>query len=154
MANTYSQIYIHIIFAVRGRGNLISNNHKDELYKYITGIIQNKEQKLICINGMPNHIHIFIGMKPDIAISDLVRDVKHFSTNFINDKKWVSGKFYWQEGFGAFSYSNSQIDKVVKYIQNQERHHIKISFKEEYLKILKSFNVEYNEKYLFEWTDS
>ena len=90
----------------------------------------------------------------DIAISDLVRDVKHFSTNFINDKKWVSGKFYWQEGFGAFSYSNSQIDKVVKYIQNQERHHIKISFKEEYTKLLKYFNIPYDEKYLFEWADS
>lgn len=154
MANTYSQLYIHIIFAVKGRDNLIGNNNKDELYKYITGIIQNKGQKLICINGMPNHIHIFIGMKPDIAISDLVRDVKHFSTNFINDKRWVCGKFYWQEGFGVFSYSNSQIDQVVKYIQNQEKHHSKMSFKEEYLKILQNFNVTYNEKYLFEWTDS
>ncbi|MEK7852464.1 MAG: IS200/IS605 family transposase [Planctomycetota bacterium] len=154
MANTYSQLYIHIIFAVKGRDNLIGNNNKDELYKYITGIIQNKGQKLICINGMPNHIHIFIGMKPDIAISDLVRDVKHFSTNFINDKRWVCGKFYWQEGFGAFSYSNSQIDPVVKYIQNQEKHHSKMSFKEEYLKILQKFNVTYDEKYLFEWADS
>jgi REP element-mobilizing transposase RayT len=151
MANTYTQLYIHIVFAVKGRYNLILEQHKDELYKYITGIIKNKGQKLLCINGMSDHIHIFIGMKPDIALSDLVRDVKHFSTNFINEKHWFKGKFYWQEGFGAFSYSHSQIDVVAKYILNQAQHHKKTTFREEYTNLLKKFSVDYDEKYLFEW---
>ncbi len=119
MANTYTQIYIQVVFAVQGRYNLISKKHKEELHKYITGIIRNKKQKLIAINCMPDHIHIFIGMKPNIALSDLVRDVKNNSSTFINKKNWVRGKFNWQKGFGAFSYGRSQIDAVVKYIQNQ-----------------------------------
>ncbi len=153
MANTYTQIYIHIVFTVKGRVNLIPEIHKDELYKYITGIIQNKGQKLICINGMPDHIHLFFGMKPDIALSDLIRDIKHFSTKFINERQWFKGKFYWQEGFGAFSYSHSHIDTVVKYIQCHEQHHRKTSFRDEYILMLKKFNIDYNEKYLFEWID-
>lgn len=140
MANTFTQIYVHIVFAVQGRLNLIQKTHKSELYKYITGIIQNKKQKLIAINGMPDHVHIFVGMKPDIAISDLVKEVKRCSTNFINDeKKWFRGKFHWQEGFGAFSYSRSHIDSVVKYIQNQETHHRRRTFKEEYIGLLRKF---------------
>ena len=154
MANTYSQIYIHLVFAVKGRMNLIPKDHKDELYKYITGIIKNKGQKLLCIGGMPDHVHIFVGMNPDIAISDLIRDVKHFSTIFVNNKKWANGKFYWQEGFGAFSYSRSHIANVIKYIENQEQHHSKRSFKQEYIEMLRKFNIEYDEKYLFEWVEN
>ena len=151
MANTYTQIYIHVVFAVQGRQNLIPKEHKEELHKYITGIVQNKKQKLIAINCMPDHSHIFIGMKPSIALSDLVRDIKNNSSAFINEKKWVRGKFNWQEGFGAFSYGHSQIEVVVKYIQNQEDHQAKRTFKEEYLEMLKKFAVEYDEKYLFKW---
>ncbi|MDR7369867.1 IS200/IS605 family transposase [Flavobacterium aquidurense] len=132
MANTYTQLYIHIIFAVKGRQNLISANWKNEIYKYITGIITNKEQKLIAINGMPDHIHILIGLKPDKSISDLVRDIKSNSSKFINDRKWINGKFEWQTGFGAFSYSHSQLTNVIKYIQRQEEHHKNKTFKEEY----------------------
>lgn len=133
MANTYSQLYIQIVFAVKGRQNLIAHQWKDELYKYITGIISNEGQKLIAINGMPDHIHILIGLKPNKSISDLVRDIKANSSRFINEKRWIKGKFEWQTGFGAFSYSHSHLDKIVQYIKNQERHHVKKSFKEEYV---------------------
>jgi len=152
-SGTFSQIYIQIVFAVKGRENLILNSWEDELYKYITGIIQNKGQKLIAINGMPDHIHILIGMKPICCLSDLVREVKKASNSFINDKKFVKGSFHWQEGYGAFSYSHSALDNVVAYIDNQKAHHKKKSFKEEYLEILNKFNVEYKEEYLFEWLD-
>ncbi len=153
MANTYTQIYIQIVFAVQSRRNLIPKQHKEELHKYITGIIRNKQQKLIAINSMPDHIHIFIGLKPNMALSDLVRDIKNNSSNFINNKRWLRGKFNWQKGFGAFSYGHSQIDNVVKYIQNQERHHQKKTFKDEYIEFLKKFNIEYDTKYLFKWIE-
>jgi len=154
MANTYSQIYIQLVFAVKGRANLITKDHKDELYKYITGIVRKKGQKLLAINGVADHVHMFVGMTPDLAISDMMKEVKRCSTNFINeDKNWYRGRFSWQEGFGAFSYSRSHIDRVVKYIQNQESHHKKRAFKEEYISLLKKFEVEYNERYLFEWID-
>jgi putative transposase len=151
--NTYSQIYIQIVFAVRGRENLIQKPFKDELYKFITGIIRNDGQKLLCINGMPDHLHVFVGMNPDISISNLTQDIKANSSRFINGKKWIKGKFSWQEGFGAFSYSHSHIDPVIKYIFNQEKHHKNKTFKEEILEILQKFVVEFNEKYLFEWID-
>jgi REP element-mobilizing transposase RayT len=125
MPNTYTQIYIQIVFAVKGRENLISKSHREELHKYITGIVQKREQKMLSIFCMPDHTHLLVGLKPSIAISDLTRDIKAGSSNFINDKKWVKGKFNWQEGFGAFSYSRSQIDTVIKYIFNQEEHHKK-----------------------------
>lgn len=150
MANTYSQLYIHIVFAVKGRQNLISINWKDEIYKYITGIITNKEQKLIAINGMPDHVHILIGLKPDKSISDLVRDIKSNSSKFINDKNWINGKFEWQTGFGAFSYGHSQLTNVIKYIENQEEHHKTRTFKEEYIAFLKLFDVNFKNEYLFE----
>lgn len=150
MANTYTQIYIHIVFAVKGRENLIQSTWKENLHKYIAGIIKNLSQKLIVINSMPDHVHIFIGMKPDIALSDLVRDIKANSSKFINEKQWVKGKFNWQEGFGAFSHSHSQLETVIQYIQNQEKHHAKKSFKDEYLELLEKYNVEYNSKYIFE----
>jgi REP element-mobilizing transposase RayT len=116
MANTYTQIYIHVIFAVKSRGNLVNKRWKEELFKYITGIVRTKGQKLIAINGMPDHIHIFLGMKPDMSLSDIVRDIKANSTNFINKKKFTWTKFSWQEGFGAFSCSQSHLDRVVSYI--------------------------------------
>jgi len=153
MADTYTKIYVHVVFTVQGRQNLISKQNKDELYKYITGIIQNKKQKVIIINGMPDHIHILIGIKPDIALSDLIRDVKANASSFINEKRWVIGKFSWQEGFGAFSYSHSQLDSVANYIKNQEEHHSRKTFREEYLELLKKFDVEYDPKYIFDWID-
>jgi REP element-mobilizing transposase RayT len=154
MANTYTQIYIHIIFAVQFREYCIPKNHKEELHKYITGIVRNQDQKLIAINSMPDHMHIFIGQKPSISLSNLVRDIKSMSSTFVNEKKWLRGKFRWQEGFGAFSYSHSHIDRVVKYIHDQEKHHLRRSFREEYIQLLKSFSIDYNEKYLFNWNSS
>lgn len=153
MANTYTQIYIHIVFAVQGRQCLIQREHKEELYKYTTGIIKKRGQKLIAINGMPDHVHAFVGMTPTVALSDLVRDIKAGSSGFINEKKWIRGKFNWQEGFGAFSYSHSQIDQVAKYIRNQEEHHRRKTFKVEYLEMLKAFAVEYDEQYVFKWIE-
>jgi REP element-mobilizing transposase RayT len=151
MANTFTQIYIHIVFAVQGRYRLIPRRHKDELCMCITGIISNRGQKLIAINSEPDHMHVFVGIKPNIAISDLVRDIKAGSSGFINDQRWIPGKFHWQVGFGAFSHSHSNIDRVVKYIQNQEEHHRKKRFKEEYLEMLREYSVEYDPKYLFDW---
>lgn len=150
MANTYSQLYIHIVFAVKGRQNLISANWKEEIYKYITGIVTNKEQKLIAINGMPDHIHILIGLKPDKSISDLVRDIKANSSKFINDKRWINGKFEWQTGFGAFTYGHSQLTNIIKYIENQEEHHKTRTFKDEYIAFLKLFNIDFKNEYVFD----
>ena len=151
MANTYTQINIQIVFAVSQRANLIPKNNREELHKYITTVIENKGQKLLAIFAMPNHIHFLIGMRPNIALSDLVRDIKSTSSNFINDKKWVKGKFSWQIGYGAFSYSNSQLERVIKYVLNQEEHHKRKSFKEEYLEFLSKFEIDYDVKYLFDW---
>jgi len=153
MPGTFSQLYIQIVFAVKGRKNLIDKKWKDELYKYISGIITNKGQKAIIVNGVSDHIHIFVGLKPSMAISDLVRDIKNNSSNFINDKKFVESKFSWQEGYGAFSYAHSQIEQVYNYILNQEKHHQKQTFKDEYHEFLQKFQIEYNEKYLFEWIE-
>jgi REP element-mobilizing transposase RayT len=153
MANTFSQIYIQVIFAVKGRENLISKSWKDELFKYITGICINKNQKLIAINGVQDHVHILIGLKPSMSLSDLIQDIKANSSRFINEKKWVKGKFNWQEGFGAFSYSHSQLKDVIKYIENQEIHPSKKSFKLEYLNFLQKFEVPFDEQYLFEWIE-
>jgi len=150
MADTYSQLYIQIIFAVKGRQNLISKKWKDEIYKYITGIITNQKQKLIAINGMPDHIHILVGIKPNISISDLVRDIKTSSSKFINEQKWINGKFEWQTGFGAFSYGHSQLTPVIKYIENQEEHHKTKTFKEEYIMFLKLFNIDFKNEYIFD----
>jgi putative transposase len=151
MAGTYTQLYIQVVFAVKGRENLICENWKTELFKYISGIIKAKGHKSIIVNGVADHIHILIGLRPLMAISDLVRDIKNNSTNFINHKKFVRGKFSWQEGYGAFSYSHSQVEVVYKYILNQDKRHEKKTFKEEYFEFLKKYEVEYNEKYLFDW---
>ena len=151
MANTYSQIYIQIVFATKGRDASISANWEEKLFKYITGIVQNKGQKMLAINGMHNHIHFLIGMKPDCCLSDLIREVKKGRNQFINENRFLKANFNWQEGFGAFSYSRSQIDDVIKYIIKQKEHHRTKTFKEEYLDFLKEFEIEYNDKYLFEW---
>ena len=150
MANTYSQIYIQIVFAVKGRQNLVSTIWKDELYKYITGIVTNEGQKLIAINGMPDHIHILIGLKPDKSLSDLVRAIKANSSRFINEKGWINNKFEWQTGFGAFSYSHSQLTNVINYIQKQEEHHNKKTFKEEYIDFLNAFDVDFENEFIFD----
>jgi len=133
MANTFSQIYIQTVFAVENRLSLITPEFKEDLYKYITVIVRNQGQKLISINGMPDHVHILIGLKPAMALADLVREIKADSSNFINRNKWVRGKFSWQEGYGAFSYGHSQLSTIIRYIQNQEKHHSQRSFKDEYL---------------------
>jgi putative transposase len=151
MAGTYSQIYLQVVFAVKGRENLIAQSWKDELHKYIAGIIREKEQKPIIVNGMSDHIHAFVGLKPSMRISDLVRDVKNNSSKFINEKGFIRGKFSWQEGYGVFSYSHSHIGKVYNYILNQEEHHRKKTFKDEYLELLKKFEIEFKEEYVFEF---
>ncbi|HMK02896.1 MAG TPA: IS200/IS605 family transposase [Ferruginibacter sp.] len=151
MPGTFSQIYIQIVFAVKSRANLIDPVWKTDLHKYISGIIKGKGQKPIIVNGMPDHIHIFVGLRPAMLISDLVRDIKNNASNFVNEHGFVKGRFRWQEGYGAFSYSHSHIENVYNYILNQERHHQKKTFKEEYFDLLKKFEVEFDEKYLFEW---
>jgi putative transposase len=149
MANTYSQIYIQIVFAVESRQNLIDPINNDELQKYITGIVSAQRQKLLAINNMPDHVHLLIGQRPDTALSDLVGDIKSGSTNFINRQRWVRGRFNWQEGFGAFSYSRSQLDAVIRYVKNQQEHHQRHSFRDEYIKLLDRFDVSYDERYIF-----
>jgi REP element-mobilizing transposase RayT len=153
MANTYTQIYIHVVFAVESRQSLVHAEHNDELQKYITGIVSGQKQKLIAINNMPDHVHILIGLRPDLALSELVRDVKANSSKFINEKRWVRGRFGWQEGFGAFSYSRSQLDTVVHYIKNQQKHHATKTFRQEYVELLEKFGVEYDRRYIFKTDD-
>lgn len=153
MADTFSQIYIQTVFAVQNRNALIHNSWEEELHKYITGIVQNKGQKMLSINGTSNHLHFFIGMKPTCCLSDLVREIKKSSTSFINEKKFCQSRFTWQEGFGSFSYSHSQLTNVIKYIENQKQHHRKVTFETEYLSFLKAFEIEFKDEYLFEWID-
>jgi REP element-mobilizing transposase RayT len=149
MANTFSQIHLHFVFAVKHRTGLIQSTWKDELYKYITGIVQTHQHKLIAINGMPDHVHIFIGMRPTQSVSELLQDIKGSSSKWINDRKLVKGKFEWQEGYGAFSYSKSQAKDVVAYIANQELHHQKKTFREEYVEFLQKIEIDFDEKYIF-----
>tara|TARA_R110002124_G_scaffold106139_1_gene257565 strand:- start:13359 stop:13820 length:462 start_codon:yes stop_codon:yes gene_type:complete len=153
MASTYSQIYIQYVFAVKGRVNLLKRPWRNEVFKYISGIIKGKNQKAIIVNGMADHVHAFVGLKPAMPISDLIRDIKNNSTNFINEQKFLKGKFEWQEGYGAFSYSHSQMNHVYQYQGNQEEHHRKKTFKEEYFDFLEKFEIEYEEQYLFDWLD-
>jgi REP element-mobilizing transposase RayT len=151
--STYSQLYIHLVFAVKGRQSLITSDFDVRLYQYISGIVRGKGQKMLAIDGMPDHIHIFIGFRPEVCLSDLVREIKKASNAFINDNKLSRTKFYWQEGYGAFSYSHSDIDRVVRYILKQKEHHKKLTFREEYVDLLKKFDVQYEDKYLFEWIE-
>jgi REP element-mobilizing transposase RayT len=147
MPGTFSQIYIQIVFAVKNRQSFINPSFEEELYKYISGIITAKEQKSLSVNGMPDHVHLLVGLKPSMRISDLVRDVKN------NERGWPNSHFSWQEGYGAFSYSQSQFGNVIDYIKNQKGHHIKRTFREEYLSFLKMFDISFDEKYLFEFFD-
>jgi REP element-mobilizing transposase RayT len=149
MANTYTQIHIQAIFAVKKRSGLIQKEWKDELYKYITGIVQKHEHKLLAINGMLEHVHVFFGMRPTQSLSDLMQDIKGSSSKWINEKKFIKDKFEWQQGYGAFSYSKSQALRVIAYVQNQEVHHRKITFLEEYKTFLDKFEIDYDERYIF-----
>jgi len=153
MANTFTQIYIQIVFAVASRECLLRRENKEELHKYITGILRNNGQKLIEINSMPDHVHILIGLKPSMALSDLVKDIESESSGFINEKKWIRGRFNWQEGYGAFSYSHSHLDAVIRYIRNQEKHHSAKSFRDEYMTLLRKFDIAFDEKYIFEFIE-
>lgn len=153
MPGTFSQIYIQYVFAVKGRNNLLQKEWRDEVFKYIAGIITGKNQKSIIVNGVDDHVHILVGLKPSMCVSDLVRDIKNNSSNFITEQQYLKGKFEWQEGYGAFSYSHSQLNNVYDYILNQEEHHRTKSFREEYLDFLHKFEIEFNEKYLFDWLE-
>ncbi|MDM8544323.1 IS200/IS605 family transposase [Desulfococcaceae bacterium HSG9] len=148
MANTFTQIYIQFVFAVQNRTSLIQASWEDELYKYITGIIKNHKQKLIAINGVQNHLHIFIGYKPNQLIPNLLQDIKGSSSKWINKRGFVHGKFSWQEGYAAFSYSHSQIKTVARYVENQKQHHKIKTFQEEYTEFLNKFNIFYDERYI------
>ena len=150
MPGTFSQIYIQYVFAVKGRENLLQKPWRDEVFKYMGGIIKAKGQKPIIVNGVSNHVHVFVGIKPSMLISDLVRDIKNNSSNFINDQLFLKTKFSWQEGYGAFSYAHSQLDNVYHYIENQEEHHKSVSFQDELRALLKKYKVEYDERYI--WT--
>lgn len=153
MANTFSQIYLQFVFAVKGRQSLIPRDHKEELHKYITGLVQNRKAKMLAVHCMPDHAHIFVGFKPTVLISDFVKEIKVESNEFINSKKWIPGRFSWQEGYGVFSYSQSHIDRVVKYVLNQEKHHQRGSFRQEYLALLERFEISFEEKYLFDFVE-
>ncbi|MCR4318320.1 MAG: IS200/IS605 family transposase [Planctomycetes bacterium] len=151
MANTYTQLYIHIVFAVAERQHLLQKTNHEEIQKFITGIVQNHDHKMLAVGCATDHMYLFVGLNPAQSISDLVRDVKANTSRFINEKRWFYGKFSWQSGYGAFSYSRSHIDNVSKYVLNQEEHHRKKTFKEEYLEMLEKFGVEFNREYLFEF---
>jgi len=149
MPNNYTQLYIHCVFAVKFRAALIHASCEDRLHKYITGIVQNNGHKLLAINSVPDHLHLFIGLNPKQSISEIMRLIKGDSAEFINKEKLPPSRFQWQEGYGAFSNSHSQLDAVIKYIANQKSHHSKKSFQEEYIELLKSYNIDYNDKYIF-----
>lgn len=153
MADAYTQLYVQLVFAVKSRASLIKSEWEDELYKYITGIVQNRRHKMLAINGMPDHIHIFVGLNPADSVSDLVREIKKSSNSFINEQKFTKVTFQWQAGYGAFSYSRSALDNVINYIKNQKEHHRKKTFREEYLAFLKLYAIDYKDEYLFEWLD-
>lgn len=149
MANTYSQIHLQFVFAVQFRYSLIHNSWKDELYKYITGITQAHKHKMIIINGMPDHIHMLIGMRPSQSVSELLQDIKGSPSKWINEKRFTAGRFQWQEGYGAFSYSKKELPSIINYIKNQMQHHSKKTFLEEYKELLDEFEVTFDEKYIF-----
>jgi REP element-mobilizing transposase RayT len=151
MANTYTQMYVQIVFSVQGRANIISERFRDELEKYICGIVSANKCKPIAIYCNPDHSHVFVGIHPTISVSKITEQIKSGSSNWINERKFIVGKFNWQDGYGAFTYSKSQVDNVVKYIQNQPEHHKKQTFREEYLLLLEKFEIVYDTKYLFEW---
>lgn len=149
MPNTYTQLYIHIVFVVKFRETVIHDSWEERLHKYIIAIVQNNKYKVLAINSAFDHVHLFIGLNPAQSIAALMRQVKHESSQFINTNKLTPTLFRWQEGYAAFCYSHSHIPNVIKYIETQKEHHKKLTFREEYIKLLKLFDVEYNEKYIF-----
>jgi REP element-mobilizing transposase RayT len=151
MANTYSQLNIHCVFAVQGRENIITKNFRDELHKYMYGILLNDNAYPLAVGGWRDHVHVFFELNPNTKISDLMRMLKSTSSKWINDNKLILGKFNWQEGYGAFSYSKSQRTKVIDYIANQEKHHENKTFKQEYIELLNNFGIKYDNKYMFEF---
>ena len=153
MANTYTQIYLQFVFAVSGRKSILKDSFREELHKFITGVIEKRKQKLIAINSVSDHIHILVGFGTTITIADLLHDIKQSSSKFINKNQWTPGRFSWQEGYGAFSYSRSHLDNVYHYIQNQQEHHRTKSFREEYIEFLDKFDVTYDSRYLFDWIE-
>lgn len=153
MPNTYTQLLTQLVFAVKGRQNLIGEPIREKVEKFICGTAKNRKHKPLAIYCMPDHLHLLVGLSPDQSVSDLVKEIKVSSNDLINDNHLTKQRFYWQEGYGAFSYSRSALDNVVKYILNQKEHHKKKTFKEEYTSFLEKFEVAYNEKYLFEFYD-
>lgn len=151
MAGTFTQLYVQAVFAVKGRENLIHSQWADRMYGYMAGIIKEKQQKSIIINGMPDHVHVFFGLRPGMTVMEIIREVKCCSSKFINDNRLVRGRFSWQEGYGAISYSHSQINNVYQYILNQQIHHQRKTFREEYKELLVQFDIEHNDRYLFEF---
>jgi REP element-mobilizing transposase RayT len=149
----YTQLFIHLVFAVKNRECILSESIRKEVFSYMSGLLTNKKHKSIIVNGYTDHVHVFFGLNPVMSISDIVADLKRSSSLLINEKKWLRGKFQWQEGYGAFSYSKSHVENVYNYILNQNVHHKKRPFKEEYLDLLKKFEVDYDERYLFEFFD-
>jgi putative transposase len=149
MANTYTQIHIHAVFAVQSRESLIRERWKEELYKYITGIIHTNKHKLLAINGMPDHVHILFGFRPTQSLSDLMQDIKGGSSKWVNEKRFIPGKFSWQAGYGALSYAKADIPIIMNYIQHQQEHHKRKTFKEEYMELLKEFDIDYDERFVF-----
>ncbi len=150
MANSYTQIYLQLVFAVKRRESLIHKSWREELYKYISGIATAKKHKVYAIGGVEDHIHILISCKPHLSVSEVVRDIKANSSRWINERRLTSKRFEWQNGFGAFSYSQSALGNVIRYIQNQEEHHENKKFTREYIELLNQYQIEYHEKYLFE----
>ena len=154
MANTFSQIYLQFVFAVKNRQHLIPKEHKEELHKYFTGLVTKRNAKMLAVHCMPDHAHLFVGFRRNILISDFVKEIKVETNEFINSKRWGNGKFNWQEGYGVFSYSHSHIDSVIRYIMNQELKHERINFKEEYHQFLKKFHISFDDKYLFQFFEN
>lgn len=153
MPNTFSQIYLQFVFAVRQRECLITEKHNEELQRYITGLVQKRSAKMLAIHCMPDHTHLFVGIKPTILVSDFVKEIKVESNEFINNKKWFMGKFSWQEGYGVFSYSHSQVSAVARYIENQKAHHQKKTFRNEYMELLRRFEIAFDERFLFDFLE-
>jgi putative transposase len=151
MGNTFCQLYVHHVFAVKWREALIDYSWEEELYKYITGIVENQKQKMIAINGMPDHLHFLTGMTPSCCIADLMREVKKSTNDFIKERQFTQRKFNWQEGYGAFTVSHTDLTRVAQYIMNQKEHHRHKKFKDEYGELLKEYNIRFEEKYLFDW---
>jgi putative transposase len=150
---SFTQLYVQLVFAVKNRDAVLHKNIRCRVFEYIGGIVSAMKHKVIIVNGVSNHVHILIGLNPSISISDTVHGIKRSSSLFINTEKMCKGKFSWQEGYGAFTYSHSQLNEVFRYIQNQEEHHKKTSFKDEYVQFLKKFEVDYDERYIFDFLD-